>query len=387
MIEQYAYLFKIYNSFLYATLKSKNIDNILFLARGGIRLRAVFSKTHSDYLLSVKSNVCYTSRLAAIKACSYVAPDITSYDLAKEYYGMSLYSMLQCFLGSHSFGEYKACTSTDKLERLHNTQVCYSSVNDLLSIEDGDLFLREYVFNQYNLFFSYWKQLVDKKDKIALVDTGWSGSIVFYLKVLFPNYNINAFFVGKSTYGGPEFNFHKFVHGIMFDSYQENISQGFSYIIENRHIIEMLCEPEHPSTETYIKVEGLITPECGFIDDSNVLGDISSIFYQVYNKIDDIDDELSTLYLGKLRKQILWPSKNELFNYLSISRSADFGKDLKVNMILDKEINLKGKYINIKRSLWKQGQIVQEFGMLGRFYLRFKYNLKKRIFAVINIIL
>lgn len=370
MINLYVKLFDSYCTLLNATLKSKGVTKKLFLARGGLRLRKLFEK---KFPLEKNSNFdFYTSRLAVIKAATYIAPDITALDIAKEYNNLTMSEMLGCFLGGDDYNEYIK-TITDEEYLALSEKVSIERINAIFGFQ-GSSFLRSIVENQYHLIQKYWKDTVAIEDEVALVDTGWSGTIVFYLKLLFPVYSIDAYFFGKSTYGLKAFEYHKNVHGIMFDTSKPIANQGYSYLIENRHLIEMICELNHPSTEGYCEKEGKVEPLCGFALQDCILGTEDEIFHKIYERYEVDALPLNDGYLRALRQSILWPTKSDVSFLSNVSRSADFGKDIKVNMLHDMSWYPSQKIRNIRNALWFQGQVVQEFGSFGRILLYLNYQ-------------
>jgi len=371
MIDTYSKMFNVYCLLLNAALESKNINKKLFLSRGGLRLRRLYGKCHPN--ADKQSLDFYTSRLATIKASTYIAPEITTIDMAKEYYGMSLDSMLKCFLGAEYYQKFTETKKLNELDELESTLVQQSKLLDLFGF-NGEPFLRDFVKGQYELLCQYWRESVEIDDEIALIDTGWSGTIVFYLKLMFPNYNINAFFFGKTTYGGPSYDYHMFVHGVMFDTNKVIPGHGFSYLIENRHLIEMICEPQCASTESYI-FDGLkVHPNCGVIPEEVIIGSQDDIYNKILLKMKPEQGSLALNYFRDLRRATLYPSKKDVEFLSGSSRSADFGKEIQVQILLKSSSNPISKIKNIRSSLWRNGQVVREFGRLGRLYLYLNYQ-------------
>ena len=306
--------------------------------------------------------------------CAFGLALLLRLDSVSLVFNYNLYDMLCCFLGDEKFKEYLAIINEKKIEKLTSNNANYKNILELFDF-NGDIYLRNYVKSQYSYIQKYWKSYISPSDNVGLIDTGWSGTIVFYFKLLFPSYNIQAFFIGKSTYNKAPSEFHKDVHGIMFDTAEFVIGQGFSYLIENRHIIESIFEPKHPSTESYILIDDIVQPNCGLINSSDILGDENSLFFYIYKNINDIK-EIS--YLPGLKYKILCPSKSDLDFYLSIERSADFGKNINVSLLSAPSVfyAFPQKIRSVKSALWLQGQVVSEFGFLGRLFLFFKYYLK-----------
>ncbi|MEQ1867464.1 MAG: glycosyltransferase [Micropepsaceae bacterium] len=206
-----------------------------------------------------------------------------------------------------------------------------------------------------------------------LVDTGWQGRSQNLLTRAFPEIDWWGAYFGRSgTPSSDRTNWHKMI-GIAFESDQFDPARPQTCVVLNRHLIENLFEPAGRS------IEWLAEPEAGVVvapDADSVLADAPTresdpIFSGVLSHLETLQDGNKPSLLrrhaaeawSRIARMTLHPAPGDLALFDAVERSADFGRDLKVPMLLPKEVRFDGDTpdLRIRDALWPCGQAAVEY--------------------------
>ncbi|QDZ39119.1 hypothetical protein FRE64_03705 [Euhalothece natronophila Z-M001] len=297
---------------------------ILYMARGGLRLRYLYQLYRK--LNNLKCNLTekdlYISRLACTKSCLY-----TDFDYVFDY------SILRN-------PEY-----IKKIYRENNLE-------------------NNYFLKQHMNFKKYLGNLLEGKEKIILVDTGWFGNTQGMLMRSFSQYEWVGLYFAISSRHKPDIpNLN--ISGISTDELKHN-KYPRSCIFAYHLLIENILEIEFPSTEGYQDNDGVIMPNAGIALESVIAPTSKSndLFFsgiveyfkeQSQCNLDQIERQADKAY-KKLFRLIKFPKKNEV----SIMDCTENGSFLNFQVNAPKS-SLKTKINRVRQAHWNSGQTTLEF--------------------------
>lgn len=355
--------------------------NLLFMSRGGFRLKYLFDLYRKIHLIDelVEEKCFFVSRFSVARACLYDDREYVSGLIEKEFIGLKIKKMIFALLGeeSGSFhgGRYEELVRSGTLLALLEDDVCASQK------------LSEMALEQRDLFGEYLSDLIGGSRRLCLVDTGWTGNTQAMLMRSFPQVEWLGLYFGKWNYSKAyQWHFADVV-GISVEGTGYNPFSPSTAIFFYHHLIEGLLEPTLNSTEGYLRdlVSGTVVPDNVNADidqlvqpasDEHVLAGVVEYFQSV-----DPSESKSTIRLNSrkayklLARKIMNPTDIDLKILQVGARSADFGKEVSVPVVACRDVQ--GSYFsvfgNLRRALWKQGQIVLDCGGAAKLVL-FIYN-------------
>ncbi|MGE0725141.1 MAG: hypothetical protein AB7O45_12245 [Alphaproteobacteria bacterium] len=345
---------------------------LLFVARGGLRLRYLYerwcARTGTRPALPVGDLMI--SRVAAAKACLVARFDAVAPVLVQEFRNGSLGYMLRCLLR----------------ERLDPAPPilahCPASVDAFRAAYRGDdalgETLRAYFAEQAALFETYIEDALDGARTPVLVDTGWTGSTQALLMDRFPDLDWHGLYFGRWDYGrGPGRHFgHMF--GVSLDSLEPGANRAGQALFHYHHLIEDPLEIEVPSVEGYRHGAGAggsrAEPDVPPFDPAVLAPHADGpLFEGIVAHLDDPATPLDFLSVERsayaayrrLRRMILWPRAAELPAMVVRPRSADFGRTLTVPVLVRlPDRSLVRKLKSVATALWRPGQFAVTFPRL-----------------------
>lgn len=374
-----------YKLFLGQRCQPWDKTQLLFLSRGGIRIRAFYETFLSTNQLTsiIPYDDFYVSRMALIKANLRWSYYMVKWDLLTEYSHFSINDAIQAFLQPEQYEEW-----------LRQGPGCdiHAEINSVL-LDDvfqgssaGANYLRELLEEEHRCYVEYLKEKVGDRTNVILVDTGWSGSILKYMRNLDPERDYLALFFGRYNYTKPDPEWFNRVIGVEAQNSDFDSRIPITSIFINRHLIEGLCEIRWPSVTGYLigsnrKVEPYegVAPESRIFPDQNephaegvlqyLQGGQGGMNYEIIN-------QKANNAAKKLCRKLMYPSSRDVPRFSVPARSADFGKNLNVTFFSEPVkpfYRIKAKLLASRDSLWPQGQITLEFGWL-RFPIQFVYH-------------
>jgi hypothetical protein len=378
----YRFLFKLY---LTQVAYDSNDTAILFLARGGLRIRAYYQRfLEANKLESpIPYWDFYVSRMALIKASMISHYENIKNDFLTEYCQFSPGEVVSSFWGKPVYDAWVNMPGA----RDPHIYLDQDSLNALLwtDSESSD-FLRRILLDQQKLYFEYLNEIIGGKKNLITVDTGWSGSIFNYMQSLDNEHNYTGQYFGRYSYGKGELPWFNKLIGVEVEAPNFNRKKPVTALFLNRHLIEGLCEIRWPSVTGYQRLEnGRSGPIEGLASEEFVLPlpeepQAYGVMRYISEAKDGIDiqkiHESGENAVGQLCRKLMYPSKEDLEIFSVETRSADFGKNLDVPVFIAPirdVFDLKLKVENIKNSLWPVGQITLEFPKTHRI-IQFLYH-------------
>ncbi len=252
----------------------------------------------------------------------------------------------------------------------------------------------DHLKQQSELFQDYVSGLVGDHESAVLVDTGWLGTSQSLLRRGFPEYRwFGAYFGLSAVEQHAEDRSHwADAIGLVFQADQVDPAKPETCVIEHRHMIEDLFEPNGPSIESFERDSSGDLVAVGAAENLGELVNIETdpLFAGVLEHLSAAPTDPAQVTAAaqaawkRLQKFVLTPTLEDTKFYQNTTRSADFGKTLSVPVLKFKE---DGDTANnrIAQALWKAGQIAVEYtdGMANtvqrrRFGLDFNWQIEKK---------
>lgn len=232
-------------------VKAEGIQDLYFLSRDGWLLQKAFDRLPGATSAGLRSHYLYSSRRAVWFA------SLTEHTPEKEYNeilsGAAPYVSVERFL-SRLFISASDYESEIKAAGFENAESRVATASDKKKLRKLFKILRPVILEQAKKeredYLAYLRQegFFDHR-KVALVDVGWTGSIIKYTRALAahvePHPDIQAYFIGVGNKAKTKYGFKKndHLHGYLFDfddSTHADIRQCF-------FVIEKFLSPNQPS--------------------------------------------------------------------------------------------------------------------------------------------
>ena len=220
-------------------------------------------------------------------------------------------------------------------------------------------------------FESYIAELMVDKRRAVLIDSGWQGSAQSMLSGGFPEYDWQGVYFGRMLAPDHDPSIASKTIGIMFERNAYDPAMPESAFALHRHIIETLLEPNGRSIEEI--PAGPFKCIANRLIDTNRNEHVDYEKDRLYRHVssylqDHAGLQLSQVFarhqaaMGELARIIVTPTRDEARALICKDRSADFGKDLAVPVLLsDNDDRCRNADDRIRHSLWPQGQIALEY--------------------------
>ena len=334
---------------------------ILFCARAGVRIRQALEvyMGRVDHEVPDDWEILWVSRMMIAKGIWRQAPETSKDIFSKEFKYTAREIAVDCIVGGKP-----SKTVLDKAFSM--TPPDFAAITEDQS-EKFQL-LNAHLEEQSWLFEEKTTQLLNGKDCALLIDTGWMATSQRLLSKGMPEIDWWGAYFGLSAIEQehePRHHWSQAV-GLMFtsDTVQRDVPE--TSILEFRHIIESLFEPKAPSIERYLRtndgaiiaegeVENLADRENAIEDP--IFGGVMEALTQAPKDPAEVAANAQAAWL-RLQKFILTPSRAQTEVYQATKRSADFGRDLSVDVLLP--IDERTPEERVRDSLWTAGQIALE---------------------------
>lgn len=348
----------------------------LFLSRGGIRLRYFYQQFLEVNSIEAPLPIddYYISRMASMKANFLQRPEEIAAELVKEFNYWSVHDAMGALLPWHVFEPWWNALDEVHQERYRIKVIAKDVLTNLIAdSQPGHEYLREYFDAQKQLARRHLDEIRQGKNEIILVDTGWSGSILAMIQGGFTDISFMGHFFGRYAYGEEWKPWFSHLIGIGVEDKVFRWSKPHTSLFQHRHLIEGMCEPVWPSVEWYvIDDDGQVTSQAGPIPPERVAPSDEEPFAQgVVDYIRYNSTGLNAYSIHskahkasrRLRRLVCFPRISETSLMTVETRSADFGKNLDVPVLIEtgNKTKLKDRIANIRTSLWPEAQIAREF--------------------------
>jgi hypothetical protein len=367
---------------IYLKAYDKRQTIILYEARGGLRIKYLYNLflKKNNYISEFEEKEFYISRLAAVNGCLKRDFDYVSKVLVKEFNNNTLGDLTKAILKKREL---------NIPENIINKNVTLSSFKEIYSSNEqyGEI-LRKHFEEQDKLFSEYLEKLIGEKNKVLLVDTGWTGNTQAILMKAFKDKDWVGLYFGRWDYADViPWHFYN-VNGISIDDNSCKKNNIRSAVFYYHHLIEDPLEPKMSSVEYYVKKNSEIIPQTEKRDNLVRPQKEKDYFFEGIVNYFNKTAKLSNIDIHKkanvaykiLSKKITFPNKTDSIVMAVEPRSADFGRDFCCEPIIRDNIicSLYKKKQNISKAVWRQGQIRYEFPIIAPLILLLYYIYSRR---------
>lgn len=341
---------------------------ILFAARAGVRIQRLyeaFAKARGS-ATATSSDFFWVSRFMAVKGLWNRIPEAGCKLLTKEFNAATCGDILRALYRVEG-----GLPSDIRADDPALTRPAAEFRAMMLSDSEAARVVGSYLAQQADLFESYFAGLVQDRKCVVLVDSGWQGTTQLLMQSAFPELEWWGLYWGRSFLAKADTrSAHKMV-GLMFESDAFIPHVPNSAIVLHRHLIEGILEPNAPSIERFAMAsEGPVAPEAEALLQERVQKATSPLFCGVLDYIKQLPDgsgygAIADAYqrvAPELSRILAFPTREEALTFGTFERSADFGRTLKVPVLVDKSEDEKQTAEDrIASALWTSGQIALEY--------------------------
>lgn len=370
---------------LVAKAREAGITQLYFLSRDGWLLKQAFDALPPEATAGLTSHYLYSSR----RAVWFASLDETTgeAEFNEILAGASPYVPVADFL-TRIFLEPRDFLDEIRAAGFADENVIVETTTDKQKLYELFQAIKPHIVanaaKEREDYLAYLKHngVLDNK-KAALVDVGWTGSIIKYTRALAKRVDesieLNGFFLGVGRNAQDKYGFTKgdCLHGYLFDFDDE----GYRDILSCFFVIEKFLSPNEPSLIRMRKTADGFAPvyKEGAKDAAplNKLVQKSALqFVRDYGQSDAAAQEFDVeSFLPRLRTLLTAPDRETAAVLSQYSYSSDFGYHPRIRTIakssssstyLRKPLSLFKGYRN---ALWKPGFIAQQ-PLLARIVLR-----------------
>ena len=344
---------------LLSHLEQPDDSVLLFCARGGLRLQAIYERflAASGLASPVAIRSLMISRIVAARSSLLKGGAAAFEQIGYEFRGRSMRDV------ARAIGGIEPDRDTDASSAIWDAPYSRDGLENLLASPAGHE-LMSAVLRQDVLFREHLESCTKGRSRAILCDTGLFGSTHQLLEEAFPEKKWSCVQFARANYkrlASPHFGK---VMGIATQDDRYSPFDARTSILRYWHLIEATLEPSLPSVRSFTRVDGVarsnleidgwsqqIAPE----QDETFAGVLDYIgALQPASATGRIMTDVETAF-RRLRRAIVWPTRNDASVLDFPARSMDFGKDGHVAVIVRGGGLLKG----MQRSEWREGAIAE----------------------------
>ena len=228
-----------------------------------------------------------------------------------------------------------------------------------------------YLNSQSALFSDYISKLTEGRKSVVVVDSGWQGTTQLLLQRAYTDLEWWGVYWGRSFLPDADTSLaHKMI-GLMFEADSFNPEKPISAVVLHRHLVEGILEPCGPSIERFAAAStGSYAPEAELLLQEQPDRETSPVFSGVLDYVTQLPCGRSYGAITRACQQaapelariLAFPSKLDALAFGIFDRSTDFGRTMKVPVLVDNTGMPKNEAENrIEMALWKCAQIALEY--------------------------
>ena len=233
--------------------------------------------------------------------------------------------------------------------------------------------VRSHLKEQSALFSNYLKAELGDKSCALLVDTGWQGTAQRLLQEACPDIDWWGAYFGRAGFSDSDRKYwHKMI-GLVFEADQFDPAKPETCVINHRHMIESLFEPGGNSIERLASGDDgrIFAPEAASCLTDSPTRETDPVFCGVLEHLGNLPAGISRADLNRgsrsawraIAKRTLLPRPEDVDLFAGKTRSADFGRELKVPLVFEKAERFEGDTpaVRIAQAIWPAGQMAVEY--------------------------
>lgn len=342
----------------------------LFVSRAGVRIR----KLYETYLAAVDKQLCpdidyfWISRIMCTKGIWNTNCSLAAKVLQNEFSNSSLRELVAAMFRSKGIPE-----DLDLDEPVLDNPA--SLFSDFIWGQTHSAHLLRWHLSEQSTFFEmYLRDLTTSHDRLVMIDTGWQGTTHTLLAEWRPDIDWWSLLFGRSGSLSTDRSHWDQMIGLMFESDEFELSNPASSVILHRHLIEDLLEPKGMSIEHLALDEHtsrVFAPGAATLVADQPTAATSPMFIGVQDYLKEISPNqgVSEILASAqsawqvLKETLAFPTRSQAKILGVANRSADFGRDILVPVILDPVDRHVGDSAErrIQQSLWQCAQIAIEY--------------------------
>lgn len=340
----------------------------LFCARAGVRIKRLyelFLARHGLPQSAKKMEIFWGSRVSVAKGVFRSSPEAASRVIAKEFHDQPLSYLIQSLLRHHNSLLAKIDLANPDL-RAHGFNfpgwITTSTAKEL----------RNYLNASSDALQNYVSGITKDYNRVVLIDSGWQGTTQSLLTEAFPTLAWKGLYFGRILTESHDPRITDDVIGILFEGEHFSRAKPETAFVEHRHLIETLLEPNGSSIDEVCGGEfeeiALRLAKSNLEEKPTLVRDPLYMLVEQYLGDSNRENSLALIYsqhecaMKELARILINPTRQEALALNCKDRSADFGKELEVPVLLDKQAeNVMTADQRIERALWKQGQVALEY--------------------------
>ncbi len=351
----------------------KGSTSFLYCARAGVRIRRLYD-LYLDGLgrqADDRHHMFWISRLALCKGTYAHNRRYAAEIIAREYYHQPMRDLIKgLFRHDQTFLDANEDLLQDGVFDAHGFNFPGWLKSDHPLVEPVDAYLR----GCSDSFDAYLSSLIGDSTDVVLIDSGWQGTSQSILHRAFPSLDWHGLYVGRILTPAHDAKIADKVIGLLFQSESYDPDRPETAITLHRHLFETLLEPNGPSIEeiTGGPNDDVAQDQIQANLNERVDPERDALFLHVEAYLRDHAGLGPAAILAnhqqaapELARILARPTRDEALAVLCKDRSADFGKDLDVPVLIDPDGDTLASDLNvdqrIQRALWPQGQIALEY--------------------------
>lgn len=350
-----------------SSFEEQHSAKVVFATRAGIRIRRLYEAfVKARGFAPVEHQVLWISRFLAVKGLWNRTPEAACRILAKEFAWSTCGDIVTALFRSEGSPPNSALLDDPSLRQPGSA--FWSMMQRDTPVTK---LLGGYLRDQGTLFEEYIAGLIGKSRTVAIVDSGWQGTAQVLLQKAYPDIDWWGIYFGRSFMADSDRTFARKMVGLMFEADSFSVSVPMSSIVLHRHLVEGMLEPDVPSVERLVK--GKNAPRLS--DSQEMLKDEVSresapLFSAVLDYVGKLPAgntlaDVARAYEGaasKLARILAYPTKKEALLFGHFQRSADFGRSLRVQVLIDPRTDAeRSAEQRIEQALWTSGQIALDY--------------------------
>lgn len=337
-------------------------DRILFMQRGGHRIKFLYELWLDRRSEPRPQNALLfrTSRMMAIKAAYGPAPELATTALGSALEGESLDAIVRSVLRAEQHAGPDSPQPYLPPQPLH----------EFLQSDTGTAErVRRHMRQQSRIFSGYLEAVAGPAERLLLVDTGWRGTQQLLFQQAFGDWHWSGLYFGCIGRAEILDLRPENMIGLVFDSEHVRQDDPATALVEHRHLIESLFEPDLPSVERVghsdiaeVRRARNAPSQACRLPDPLFEGVTGFIREHATDSLSGIQAAVEAT-LPKLTQLISTPDRTEAALLSHKPRSLDLGRPGSVAVLLPPSDRHDGDTPEqrISEALWRPGQAAMEF--------------------------
>jgi FMN phosphatase YigB (HAD superfamily) len=342
-----------------STLEFQDDTVLLFCARGGLRLQVIYEAFLAASGLDnpVASRALMVSRIVAARSALLKRSAIALEQLNFEFNGHTLRDAARAISGMD------ADCGALVADPLWDMPYSKAGLEALLASPESTLLVSA-ASQQDALFREHLESCAGGRSRIILCDSGLFGSTLNFLQEAIPEKRWSSLLFARANYKRARSPHFRDVLGIATEDDHYSPFRARTSVLRYWHLIEAILEPPLPSASSFTRIAGVVRSNLEIDGWSEmIVRDQDEIFAGTLDYVRALRPANATVRImteaetafRRLRRRVLWPSRDDARLLQFPDRPVDFGKDSRVPIVA----RGRGLLHALKASEWREGAIAE----------------------------